>query len=83
MSAEHDVSSASHSVPSLVILQSDRPGWDKIVSKVKPAYEQRVASLKEMSLSTGDSEELHTKASPWQRKFPDLPVKLLRHGVGS
>ena len=63
----------------LIIQQSGEcRHWDKTVSRVKPAYEQRVASLKEMSLSTGDSEELHMKASPWQRRLPDLPEKLLQ-----
>ena len=63
---------ASHSIPSLVILPSDRPGWDKTVSKAKPAYEQRVDSLKKLSLSTGDSEELHPKTNPFSTEVAEL-----------
>ena len=46
-SAEYDVIGVSHDAPSLTVLESsDCQHWDEIVSRVKPAYEKRVAALK-------------------------------------
>ena len=72
------VGRVSHSVPSLVVVPSELPGWDETVLRIQAGYREMTGSLKNLSWSVDESEELYKKEGLWQRKFPDLPGKLLK-----